>query len=1083
MEGNEMTSVKRRSRILVALLAWSATLIAQVDTGVLSGTVSDGTGGVIPGANVEILNTATNYQLTRETNASGLFVSPPLPPGPYRVTVSSEGFRPAAKEIPLNLSERLAVDFELEIGTVAESIDVEAIGTVLQTETATLSTLRSEQEVKELPNISRNFVDLMRYSAGVVLAQPHNSGLPLSQIRGSTVSSVNGGRLVDNNFVIDGVQNNSNHQGQGVMVFPEIEALEQYRVETSAPDARYGRTGGTLNMGYKSGTNEFHGSAFWFLRNDALDARNFFNTGEKTPLRRNMLGATLGGPLGRKDGSTFFFVSFEGTRTRQSTTNIASVPTNPMRNGDFSEVMGRNRIFDPLTSNPNEAGKLVREPFANNSIPDSRFSPQGVAVLRFFPEPTGPGLAANFTTDARNTQDTDQGTVKIDRDFRGGSRGFFRLTRGRADFVNGFANILGPTATPFVQVQAPATQIVVSYTHIINARTINQVRAGFTREDLRATSLNGGRNTAEEFGIPNVNVDEYTTGLSAISAAGYPNIGDNFWNPAILPMNNIQFSDNLELTRGNHSFRFGFDAVRRHTNGFQTSRPRGQFGFVLRFTNNPANAKGTGFGPAELLLGKPGNVQLVYMQGTRGMRRTDYAGYFQDDWKVTQRLTLNLGFRYDLLADYPQTEVGDRLIQFDIESGNPAPVNEGRFPWRSGIGNDLNNWAPRVGLAYRIGEGTVVRSAYGVYYDGQPIHLNAGLLSQAPFFVNTRVDNAQGNFEGARGLADGPLRVRELLSPGQSRRGYDPDNYAIPYMQQWNFAVQQQLPAQQQLTVAYVGSKATGLRHQINFNQAVPGSGPVALRRRWPNHAAVRIVQARGNSNYHSLQATLRKHFSRGLQYQLNYTWAHSIDEATGSLPITDLSGNRGNSGLDLRHSVNATVGYDLPIGRGRALLGNAHRAVDQILGGWKLNALLTLTDGYPFSPRGPNTLNIGEGTRPDRIANGNLADSERTIRRWFDTDAFVAPGFREFGNSGRNVLVGPGTNLANVSVHKNFSVGEGKRLQFRAEFFNVTNTPHFNTPNSNIASPAVGRITRAGSENRFQRTQRLVQFGLRFVF
>ncbi|MDE0124977.1 MAG: TonB-dependent receptor [Bryobacterales bacterium] len=1078
-----MRPITQQKLTFIALLACSATLIAQVDTGVLNGTVSDGSGAVIPGANVEVLNTATNYRLTRETNASGLYVSPPLPPGPYRITVSTEGFRTAAKEVALNLSERIAVDFELEVGAVAESIDVEAIGTVLQTETATLSTLRSEEEVKELPNISRNFVDLMRYTAGVVLAQPHNSGLPLSQIRGSTVSSVNGGTVVDNNFVVDGLQNNSNHQGQGVMVFPEIEALEQYRVETSAPDARFGRTGGTLNMGYKSGTNEFHGSAFWFLRNDALDARNFFNTGDKTPLRRNMFGGTLGGPLGRKEGSTFFFVSYEGTRTRQSTTNIASVPTNLMRTGDFSEAVGRNRIFDPLTTTRNEAGKLVREPFANNSIPDSRFSPQGLAVLRFFPAPTGPGLAANFTTDAGNTQDADQGTVKIDRDFSGGSRGFFRLTRGRADFVNGFANILGPTATPFVQVQAPATQIVVSYTQIINARTINQVRVGFTRENLRATSLNGGRNTAEEFGIPNVNVDEYTTGLSAISAAGYPNIGDNFWNPAILPMNNIQFSDNLEMTRGNHSFRFGFDAVRRHTNGFQTSRPRGQFGFVLRFTNNPANARNTGFGPAELLLGKPGNIQLVYMQGTRGMRRTDYAGYFQDDWKVTQRLSLNLGLRYDLLADYPQTEVGDRLIQFDVESGNPAPVNDGRYPWRSGIADDLNNWAPRVGLAYRLGDGTVVRAAYGIYYNGQPIHLNAGLLSQAPFFVNTRVDNSQGNFEGARGLADGPLRVRALDSPGQSRRGYDPDSYAIPYTQQWNFAIQQQLPAQQQLTVAYVGSKATARRQQINFNQAIPGSGPVALRRRWPNHAAVRIVQTRGNTNYHSLQATLRKHFSRGLRYQLNYTWAHAIDESTGGLPITDLSGNRGNSSLDIRHSVNATVGYDLPVGQGKAVLGNAPAAVDQILGGWKINALLTLTDGYPFSPSGPNTLNIGEGTRPDRIADGNLPPSERTIRRWFDTDAFVAPGFRQFGNSGRNVLFGPGTKLANISLHKNFSVSEGKRLQFRAEFFNVTNTPHFNNPNSNIRSPARGRITRAGSENRFQRTQRLVQFGLRFVF
>ena len=1073
----------RNTLILIAVLSCGTAMLAQVDTGVLSGTVSDSTGAVIPGATVEVLNVLTNYRLSRETNPSGLYVSPPLPPGSYRITVKSEGFRPAAKEVALNLSERIAVDFRLELGTVAESIEVEAIAFVLQTESATLSTQRSEQELKELPNISRNFVNLMRFSAGVVLAQPHNSGLPLSQIRGSTVSSVNGGSVVDNNFVVDGLQNNSNHQGQGVMLFPEIEALEQYRVETSAPDARFGRTGGTLNMGYKSGTSEFHGSAFWFLRNAALDARNFFNTGQKTPLKRNMFGATLGGPLGRKNSKTFFFVSFEGTRTRQSTTNVATVPTPLMRNGDFSEVLNRNRIFDPLTSSRNDSGKVVRVPFRDNVIPLSRFSPEGSNVLNFFPTSTEAGLGSNFKSAAANTQDTDQGTIKIDRDFSGGSRGFVRFTHGRADFVNGFANILGPESTPFVQVQAPTIQAVVSYTQIINPSTINQVRVGFTRENLRAISLNGNRNTAQDLGIPNVNVDEFTTGLSQMNVAGYPALGDNLWNPAILPMNNIQFSDNLEMTRGNHSLRFGFDAVRRHTNGFQTSRPRGGFGFILRFTNNPANARGTGFGPAELLLGKPGNIQLVYMQGTRGMRRTDYAGYVQDDWKVTKRLSLNLGLRYDLLDGYPQTEVGDRLIQFDIETGLPAPVKQGKFPWRSGIGSDKNNWAPRIGLAYRVDDSTVIRAAYGLYYNGQAIHLNAGLLSQAPFFLNTRVDNSQGDFEGARGLADGPLRVRDLHAPGQNRRGYDPNNYSTPYVQQWNFAVQRQLPGQQQLTVAYVGTKATALRQNINFNQATPGAGTVALRRRWPSHATVNIVQSRGNSNYHALQATLRKHFSSGLQYQVNYTWSHSIGETTGAQPITDLSGNRGNNGLDIRNQANATAGYELPIGRGKALLPDATGIVEQLLGGWQINAMLTFSDGYWFSPSGPNTLNIGEGTRPDRIADGNLPDSQQTIQRWFDSDAFVAPGFRQFGNSGRNVLAGPGTQLGNFSLHKKFNVREGKQLQFRLETFNLTNTPHFNNPISNINSPAVGRITRAGSENRFQRTQRLVQLGLRFVF
>ena len=281
-------------------------------------------------------------------------------------------------------------------------------------------------------------------------------------------------------------------------------------------------------------------------------------------------------------------------------------------------------------------------------------------------------------------------------------------------------------------------------------------------------------------------------------------------------------------------------------------------------------------------------------------------------------------------------------------------------------------------------------------------------------------------------MADGPLRVRDLHAPGQNRRGYDPNNYSTPYVQQWNFAVQRQLPGQQQLTVAYVGTKATALRQNINFNQATPGAGTVALRRRWPSHATVNIVQSRGNSNYHALQATLRKHFSSGLQYQVNYTWSHSIGETTGAQPITDLSGNRGNNGLDIRNQANATAGYELPIGRGKALLPDATGIVEQLLGGWQINAMLTFSDGYWFSPSGPNTLNIGEGTRPDRIADGNLPDSQQTIQRWFDSDAFVAPGFRQFGNSGRNVLAGPGTQLGNFSLHKKFNVREGKQLQFR---------------------------------------------------
>ena len=1079
-----MKNMKFVSLVVLSLLVVSSAT-AQVDTGVLSGFVYDNSEAVIPGAKMTVLNTGTNYQLDLETAATGLYVSPPLPPGTYRITVTQEGFLTAAKDVVLHLSERLAVDFTLQIGAVTESVTVEAVGQVLQTEAATLSTLRTEREVKSLPINSRNFARLIRYTPGVVPGLQQAGGLGLSSARGETTNSVNGSHPNDNNFVVDGIQNNSNHQGGGVMNFVEMEAIEQFRVETSVPDARFGRSGASINIGYKSGTNEFHGTAFEFFRNDKLDARNYFARGDKAPLRQNIFGGTLGGPLGGNDAKTFFFLSYEGQRIGQGITHLTTVPTAPMKDGDFSDLLGRSKpvtIFDPLTSETNAAGKIVRQPFPDNMIPAARFDPAAKNVMDFYPLPNRPGLVSNFNPVSSQPTTSDQGTVKVDRAFQGGSRGFVRATIAQWDFVDTSRQRLGPEATPYIGISVPFVQIVPSYTHVISPRTINQIRFGFSRQPLKSTSLNGDRNISEEFGIPNSNVDKFSTGLAEIRVSGLNNIGDFQFRPAVIVSNNFQISDNLDATRGNHTFKIGFDVIRRQTNVFQASRPRGFFQFTSIYTNNPVKRENTGFGAAELLLGKPRTVDLKGIVGTRGLRRTDWGFYFQDDWKVTPKLTLNLGLRYEVPQSYPQVEVADRMMQFDIASGEPVPVGQGGIS-RSGLSGDWDGFAPRLGLAYRLTDATVVRAAYGVYYSLIPIHLGASLASNPPFFINSTLSNSQGDFEGAWAISDGVFRTSDPDARGQNRRGLAED-YETSYIQQWNVAVQQQLLGHQQLTVAYVGSKGTDLDQTPNLNQAVPGTGSVASRRRWPQHSSVGIRQARGNSTYHALQARLVKRYSMGLNYQVSYTWSHCISASPGSLPITDLRGEKGDCGTNIPSFFQSTFGYEFPFGRGKPLLGGVNAVANQIVGGWEIHGGLRLYEGLRFTPRArSNTLNIGQGSRADRLRDGNLPADQQTIRRWFDVDAFAEPGFRMWGNSGPNVLEGPGTKQLDLSIFKNFSISESKRLQFRAEFFNITNTPQFNTPNSTIGTGNAGRITRAGSEPTLQRTQRMIQLGLRFVF
>jgi hypothetical protein len=1069
--------MRKRSTVLTLLCLSAA---AQVDTGVITGNVQDKQGALVPRARVTITNTGTNARVETMTNAGGLYVSPPLPSGHYRIEVSQTGFRPVASIAPLNVAERIAVNFTLELGTLSESVTVQELAPILQTETTTLGTQRTEHEFKSLPINSRNFAEVIRFTPGVVPGQPVKQNLALSQQRGNVSNVVNGASFGDNNFLVDGLQNNNNHQGWGLINYPEIEALEQYRIDTSVPDARFGRSGGAVQVAYKSGTNEFHGVLFEFLRNSALDARNFFATGEKPALRRNMFGGTLGGPIGGKQAKTFFFISYEGQRSRQSLTFLNTVPTSAMRRGDFSELAAGARpirIYDPLTTRPNPAGPgSIRDPFAGNAIPSSRLNTTARRIMDLYPQPTNSALAANFLLNPSDSRDSDQGSAKVDRDFRAGSRAYFRLTRANSRSIN--ARALGPVATPFLDVGIPVTQAVISHTQVITSRIIHQARAGLSREPIRSVELNGNKPTAEEYGIPNVNVDNLSMGLPILNVGGFASIGANGNIPAIIVSQNTEFSDNLDAIVGNHNLKAGFNVVFRQTNAHQANQGRGAFGFSAFYTTNPATPANTGYGGADFLLGRPATISLSALQGTRGLRRSDWGFFLQDDWKVTPKLTLNLGLRYEIPLHYPMFEVADRMLQFDLDTALPAPVGQGKFASRSGVTNDLNNWGPRTGLAYRLGRNTVIRSAYGIYYSIVPIPIGITMVSNPPLVINTTVNNNQNDFAGARSINDGPLRTANPTAAGQNRIGIHPD-FRVPYIQQWNLALQQQIPAEQQLTVAYVGTKGTRLVQGweqlagINFNQAVPGDGPVSARRRWPQHGNVNIFTSNANSTYHSLQATLVKRRSNSMNYQLAYTWSHAIDDREiTQLPISDLRAAKGNGDNDVRHQLRATFGYRLPW------------AARKPWGGWEFNGALSLYGGFPYSvAAGANTLNNGEGTRADRFRDGALPAGQRTIERWFDLDAFSNPGFRLYGNGGRNILHGPSTRTLDFSVLKNFHIAENKTIQFRTETFNVTNTPQFNQPVASIGAANSGRITSAGSEATLQRTQRQIQMALKFLF
>ncbi|HMI50699.1 MAG TPA: TonB-dependent receptor [Candidatus Saccharimonadales bacterium] len=1067
-------------RFLLAFFLFTAPAFAQLDSGTIVGNVHDQSGAAVASASVTITSNDTNAQYKVETDGNGDYVSPPLRVGAYSIRVEASGFKSETKEkVTLQVQDRIRYDFSMVIGAVTDNVTVSAEDVqLIQSETSSLGQVVSSREITELPLNGRDYVQLASLTTGVVRTNTGTNGnIGGSSTGGQNSFVANGARGTLNNFLLDGVDNNSNDNG-GFVLRTSVDAIEEFKIQTNSFSSEFGRSGGAaINAVIKSGTNSYHGSLFEFFRNSALDARDFFEdpTQKKASFKQNQFGGTFGGPILKN--KLFWFGDYQRTSISNPFTYISSVPTADIRSGDFSAA-GNNTIYDPETGNP----------FPGNVIPSGSIDAIAQAMLNLYPLPNRPGAKNNYIISPSGTDDIDQGDARVDYNFSSNDQIFGRLSMSRRDTF---------TPTPFPTLAnggggntglgtEDAKGAAVGYTHTFSPTVINVFRAGFTYVHVKRGVPPGGNNLPpDDIRVPGVPDNPATNGITLFRPSGYTREGDPGFAPTILASQERQVGDVLNWTRGSHSFKFGAEMRWSQFNIFQVADPNGTFNFTGQFTSN-ADDEDSGNPIADELLGLPLSSSISTLLNL-GNRQHVPSFFAQDDYKVNKHLTLNLGVRYEYFS--PLVEVHDKQSNFDYSTG--AIIVAGQNSASRGLVEaDKANFAPRIGFAWSPfdNDKTVVRGAYGIFYSGQEIRTAAPLqlAYNVPFFSRpsfisdgiTPILTVSGGFPAVDPAAaiDPPVTSVD-------------QHLKTPYFQQWNLAVQRALPGQMSLEVAYAGSKGTHLQVVTDQNQVVdPGPGDVQSRRPFPDFGSFTSIQNRGNSTYHSLQLKLQKRFSSGLSFLSAYTVGKAINdlpEICCAAPFPqnsyDLRAEKGLADFDERQRWVTSFDYELPIGRGRRH-NIENRALNLVAGGWHVGGILTLASGFPFSPwLGFDPSNTGDQglVRANRTGNGNLPSGQRTPDLWFDINAFTIPDDFTYGNSGRNVLIGPGQKIFDGSIRKVFSLTERQKLEFRTEFFNMLNHPNFSQPDNFIddGPGAAGTITSLAVP------QRQIQFGLKYSF
>ena len=1079
---------------LAALHSFSALVVAQQVTADAVGRVTDPTGAVVQKAKVAIINDGTHEIRKTVTNEQGDYSFNLLQIGSYKVRVEAVGFKTTEVPVfPLQVGERHRIDVQMTVGEQSEEVTVTTEAPALETDSASVGQTLESQAVQDLPTQGRNLYSLVQLAPGASAgpASGVSSGQRPDDRRQASEVSANGQSDSRNNNLLDGMDNNS-RVGNIIIVRPSIDAVQELSVLTSSYPAEAGNVAGAVvNMLTKSGANDFHGTAYEYLRNDMFDGRDYFSAGTPKPeLRQNQFGESIGGPI--RHDKTFFFADAEDFRKIRGGTTTTTVPTlyEKQHLGDFTDSS------DPAT------------------VPPYMIDPVGKALFNLYPAPTKSGIINNFTASPKGTQYVFTADARVDHHFGTNDLMFGRYSYNKADTltpglfpaVNGIqpgGNIYGFEGTA----HQTAMNGMLDYTHIFKPNLILELKDAYTRYINQYVTLNEGNNVSTKLGVSNINVNSATTGLTDVYpiADGYASLGDSTYEPNTTVFNDFQEAAILSYSKGTHSIKAGVSLMRRQLNeNSEGVYPVGNFLFGY---------EGAYLGPA---LGLPNNpmADLLYGLALEGQRQNNLVrqyprfwetgGFVQDDWRLTPRITLNLGARYDVFT--PETDAQNHMANLDLTTSQIILASSSNKT--AGVNTDYHDFSPRVGFSASVTNKTVVHGAFAMSYF--PADTQNSLLGPNPPFASSYLSFANvldsSNIYAGYGLSTMPVPT----SPGTKLSTYNgalyskPKNFPSSYMEEFNLSVQQQF-GQNVITVAYVGELGRKINLAGNYNVDLPApssgasAGPTPYAATLPDVTQIDELLPEGSSTYHALQAAFTRHFNHGWSMNANYTWSHTIDDIAGSSYVVEPYGllpgkfstyDRGNGDLDLRQRFAVSGSYAFPFADSFAGIKKT------LFKGWQMNAIAFWQTGSPFTIEDGNPqINIGgpaliQTDRPDRYAN-YAAALTGVAAKGVSTSKIVCLGpsktgqcfapqaWGTAGDAMKNIVTGPYQRRVDLSVFRDFPFIEKTKLQFRAESYDISNSTNLGQPNADINSTAFNVISGSlpGSD------QRVFQFAVKFSY
>jgi hypothetical protein len=1057
-----------RSARLLAFLAVAAGLsagpgLAQTIRGTITGTVTDSTGAVVPGVTVTVTHLATGIASSGVTDHRGGYTIPLLAPGTYQAAVEQSGFKKYVRAgVAVQIAQTTRVDIGLQVGEMTEEVQVTAEAPLVRSTTSELGQVIEMKQIQALPLNGRLFQQLVAITPGTVgrSGGDGSENAAAAGARSNTQYSVNGMPWSGNNFLLDGVANNEPLNSL-VNIAPPLEAIQEFKVQTNNPTAEFGVFGGAaVNLTIRSGTNEVHGSAFGYLRDDSLNARSYFAP-TKAPFKSHQFGGTLGGPILRN--RAFFFADYQGLRLDQGRTQTISVPTALMRQGNFSEV--REPIYDPLTGTP----------FPGNIVPAGRQNPISRQVADIWPLPNGPGLANNYIENNVIVQSVNAFDVRLDYTIDQHASLFARYSMSKRDYDEPAPGNIFMGAN---NADNTSWNGVIGYTRSFGSNKFYEVRVGYNDYDTEQRGEDFGVDKNNELGIPNGNLAAYpeTSGFASFRPAGFHNTGSPGFTNSVRIGSTLHITNNFSWIKGKHAMKAGADLRRMQSSLTNPqTQPRGIFDFDRLMTSN-RGASGTGHAFASFLLGYPNRVRRDIVDTYPEVRR-DFLGLFvQDDFRVTPKLTLQIGLRWDLAT--PPVDANNRQSNFSIEDGLIHVASDGnRGP---NLDTHYDYFAPRLGIAYTPDNGkTAVRAAFGISYFPDNFGANGGTNERNyPFFqeIDLVAPNAQVPF---RSVSDGlpafaPVTLsRTLTPPAGFAVFYIPRHFHEDTATMWNIGIQRELGWHTMLDVSYVGTRGTNIFRSRNINVPDPGPGNLQQRRPYfaiaPNLTAINERDGDGKSWYNALQVKLDKRFSHGLQLLASYTFSKTEDDVTPVQAIHPTAlGDRErmpalSKAIDIPHNLVVSATYELPF------------ASNKLVAGWSISAITTYQSGDPLDIRvSASRLNTGTGNWAD-VTCGEIG-TPKEVARWFDTSCFADPAQFAFGNYTIGDVRGPSVFNTDLSLSKRTTLGR-TTLEVRADAFNVFNKAHFSNPNSTFGNAQFGVI----SGTRLP--PREVQLGVRVLF